>query len=187
MPKCHALVWNGLKFELCNAPTEHIHHIIPEKWQLLHMHTEPEDSVALGLCKKHHVGIGRGKFGSWDFSMHPDYGYALEHWTERPELMKQVHDRHVELALKGIVYWNNEGDKAYLEMATVVQERWLKKHPELPKPKTKICRDQSGTENYNGKLTTTTEVNSTTSTYSKQEIQLPAQSSSPSPQPKETP
>lgn len=172
MPRCHALIWNGLKFELCNAPTEHIHHIIPEKWQQLHMHTEPDASVALGMCKKHHVGIGRGKFGSLDFSMHPDYGYALEHWQERPELMKKVHDTHVKLATEGIVYWNNEGDKAYLEMATVVQERFLKKHPELLKPKP-LCRPiqhQSGTDNYNGKSTTITLATQTASTCLKQEI-----------------
>jgi len=173
MPRCHALIWNGLRFELCNEPTEHIHHIIPEKWQQLHTHTEPEESVALGMCKKHHVGIGRGKFGSNDFSMHPDYGYALEHWTDRPELMKKVHDTHVKLATEGIVYWNNEGDKAYLEMATVVQERWLKKHPDLPKPKP-LCRPiqpQSGTDSCNGKSTTIMLVTPMTSTCLKQEIQ----------------
>jgi len=172
MPKCHALIWNGLRFELCNAPTEHIHHIIPEKWQQLHTHTEPDDSIALGMCKKHHVGIGRGKFGSSDFSMHPDYGYALDRWHEQPELMKKVHDTHVKLATEGIVYWNNEGDKTYLEMATVVQERFLKEHPELPKPEPLWqTQDQSGTDNSKGKSTILTTEIQAPSTCSKQEIQ----------------
>ena len=43
-------------WQICGRPVDHIHHIIPEGWQLKNG-TDPEHEFpGLPLCRRHHVG-----------------------------------------------------------------------------------------------------------------------------------
>ena len=79
-------------FKQCNNPATHVHHIEGER-DLLERGEDPEDSVALPLCKDHHVKNTGEVLGEPDASFHPDMGEAFtnyKEWKRQQEHMNSI-------------------------------------------------------------------------------------------------
>lgn len=74
----------------CEQPAKHVHHIIPEGWQL-DRGGDSERSTGLPLCEQHHVKNKGTEEHSHDFAFHSDMSEAYDKY---PEYMNQA--RHME-------------------------------------------------------------------------------------------
>jgi len=84
-------------FHTCGQKADHVHHIQPEHY-LLGQGVDPEQSVGMPLCARHHMRNTGGEIFDNDSSMHPDYGEAYTHyreWKSNEEHMMSITGRRV--------------------------------------------------------------------------------------------
>jgi len=153
---CQAEIYAGEErgWIACGKPAKHVHHIVPEGWQL-EQGDEPEHSLGLPLCKDcHESWKGTNEPLEWtrDFSFHPDMGQNLVQygeWKRQDQHMRsitggkgiesdfvQTARAHREKARKGERYWAGtpEVDQYYAEKMKIIVYEYSVLHPEDPKP-----------------------------------------------------
>lgn len=135
--KCQVEVYTEKSgFKDCPNRAEHVHHVVPESWQLAHG-MEPNNSVGLPACKNHHTG-GNGDAFTGNFSFHPDMGQAYRDYRagDKEAFQKAAHKHHLASA-RGEVFWNSDADGYYLDKMTQKAVEYQIAHPEDPKPRVK--------------------------------------------------
>lgn len=137
----HKVAGNKCQFEYydekqgwveCGQRADHIHHILPEGWQL-ERGLDPEHSTGLPLCKHHHMNYEDRTFEPTEhtrnFSFHPDMGKAFKDYKYYKETQIRVYhnlgrgaarslkspfeeasEEHREKARRGERYWAGTED-----------------------------------------------------------------------------
>jgi hypothetical protein len=136
----------------CNKPAEHVHHIIPEGWQLAHGE-EPEHSTGIPLCSNHHVRNANDEEWNYASSFHPDMAWAYRQypewkrqaqhakengWIKPPSPFEEMVQAHRETIKEGQRYWafTPDVDMYYLEKMENMAWQYGLEHPDDPRPDT---------------------------------------------------
>ena len=125
--KCHFPRYDeGRGFFICGVNNKNeVHHITPTAWirgQLPHL--DPNsldfDNGLLGilLCHSHHDDV-----------IHPDIGGALTNYWQDKEGIKRTVENHKTMAMKGVIFWNNEYDDTMKYVAEQAIHRYMAYHP----------------------------------------------------------
>lgn len=84
-------------WQQCHNKADHVHHIIPEG-VTKHKGGNPDESVAMPLCKNHHVRYLNDEPHDFNSSFHPDIGQAYKsygEWKSNKEHMESISGRRI--------------------------------------------------------------------------------------------
>jgi len=142
-------------WQQCNKPARDVHHIIPES-QLEYDGLDTNHAVGMPLCQDHHTRNTGEDLGSYDSSFHPDMGNAFglyKSWKQMTLHMNEILGKkavdystspfadvakgHRVKATRGerIVNGDFRTDEYYLEKMISKAVKYIKLHPDDPKPK----------------------------------------------------
>lgn len=141
----------------CRKRAKHVHHIIPEGWELQHGN-DPEHGTGLPLCDGHHVRNSGETLGEKDSSFHPDVSENYRDygaWKEQEKHMRSIGEKrrsvdysdspfaqtaheHHNMAVRGERYWGGDerSDQYYIEkMQNMAVHSGIKKPETAPHPR----------------------------------------------------
>lgn len=97
-------------YEVCGAPIDEIHHIVPQRWASLVLGWLWPDidsgENGIGLCKHHHRNF-----------IHKDMANAMKWYWIDHKAIEKVFEKRAELCKRGKKYWNDAWDSVLLHIA----------------------------------------------------------------------